>query len=111
MTPTDLQAAGFERYDVNHWERDTKSALYQKKVRADDGACLFFVNVYEMRVELLPEHARENNRWSVAAQFYRDGLTMDLGLHHGHGMTPADVEWFYRDAHAALKCTRDPHND
>ena len=27
------------------------------------------------------------------------------------GMTPAEIETFYREAHAALGCTRDPRND
>ena len=26
------------------------------------------------------------------------------------GMTPGEIETFYRTAHAALGCTRDPHN-
>jgi hypothetical protein len=36
---------------------------------------------------------------------------MDLTLHHEPGMTPAEIETFYRSTHAVLGCTCDPHND
>ena len=81
------------------------------KIRAEDGTCLFFVNVYALRwPDRMPEAARDRHRWSIGAQLYRDGLTMGLTLHHEPGMTPGEIETFYRTAHAALGCTRDPHN-
>lgn len=112
MTPDDLQRAGFERYGVHRIDADSKKALYQKTIRAADGTRLFSVNVYEMRLpETMPAESRDVYRWAITAQLYRDSVTMDLDLHHVPGMTPADVEAFYRGAHAALGCTRDPHND
>ena len=111
MTADDLLAAGFKKHSAGpHYPE--REALYQKKIRAEDGTCLFFVNVYALRwPDRMPEAARDRHRWSIGAQLYRDGLTMDLTLHHEPGVTPAEIEAFYRTAHAVLGCTCDPHND
>ena len=111
MTADDLLAAGFRKHSAcpHYPERE---ALYQKTIRAEDGTCLFSINVYALRwPDRMPEAARDRHRWSIGAQLYRDGLTMDLTLHHEPGVTPAEIEAFYRTAHAALGCTCDPHND
>lgn len=111
MTADDLLAAGFHKYPAGSLYPE-RLALYQKTCRDAAGVRLFSINVYAMRwPERMPEAARDVYRWSIGAQIYRDGLTMDLNLHHEPGMTPAEIETFYREAHAALRCGRDPHND
>lgn len=111
MTAADLLAAGFRQYPAGSLYPE-RTALYQKTCRDADGVRLFSINVYAMDwPERMPEAARERYQWSIGAQLYRDGLTMELSLHHEPGMTPGEIEAFYREAHAALGCTRDPHND
>ncbi len=111
MTADDLLTAGFRKFNAGPLYPG-RSALYQKTIYTADGARLFSLNVYAMDwPERMPEAARERYQWSSGAQLYRDGLTMELNLHHEPGMTPAEIEAFYREAHKALGCGRDPRND
>lgn len=112
MAGDDLLRRGFERYAARPLSAHNSIALYQYTVRAPDGTRLFSINVDEMRLpDAMPPASRDVYRWAIRARLYRDGLTMELNLHHEPGMTPGDIVGFYLAAHEALGCTRDPHND
>ncbi len=108
-----FEKAGFRKSTLACGVKPGSIALYQKRIKDAEGVTLYFIEVWEYGFHFsMPEIAKARCQFSIESNLYRADFSMKLKLHwEPESMTPESVEAFYAEAHSALRCGQDPHNN